>query len=58
MALLTKSGRNSKKSQTPAEHELEEIQKLAYQFFVERGCDHGYDQEDWLKAERIVRNKS
>lgn len=24
----------------------------AYQLFVERGCTHGFDLEDWLQAER------
>ncbi len=32
-----------------------EIEALAYQFFVERGYEHGYDQEDWARAEAIVR---
>ena len=34
-----------------------EIEKLAYQFFLDRGCQNGYDQADWLRAETIVRNK-
>ncbi len=33
----------------------EEIGKLAYQFFVDRGYQNGHDQEDWLRAERVVR---
>lgn len=33
----------------------EEIGKLAYQFFIERGYQHGHDQEDWYRAERIVK---
>ena len=37
--------------------ELVEIQKLAYQFFVERGFQHGHDQEDWLRAEAAVKNR-
>jgi hypothetical protein len=37
--------------------ELAEIQQLAYQFFVDRGYQHGYDQEDWARAEAIVRNR-
>ena len=36
--------------------ELAEAEKLAYQFFVDRGYQHGYDQEDWLRAETIIRN--
>jgi hypothetical protein len=34
-----------------------EIQRLAYQFFVERGYQHGHSQEDWLRAEAIVKNR-
>ncbi len=34
-----------------------EIQQLAYQFFVERGFAHGFDQEDWSRAEAIVKKR-
>lgn len=37
--------------------ERQEIEKLAYQFYVNRGYKHGHDAADWLKAEAIVRNK-
>ncbi len=37
--------------------ETAEIQQLAYQFFVDRGSEHGYDQEDWARAEAIVKNR-
>jgi len=37
--------------------EQQEIERLAYKFFVDRGYEHGHDQEDWLKAEAIVRNR-
>lgn len=37
--------------------ETKEIEKLAYQFFIERGCQHGHDQEDWAKAESIIRSR-
>jgi hypothetical protein len=33
----------------------QKVQETAYQFFVARGCAHGYDVVDWLKAEKIVR---
>lgn len=36
----------------------EEIALRAYQFFVQRGCAHGRDLEDWLQAEREVLAKS
>ena len=35
----------------------QEIAKVAYQLFLNRGCAHGYDMEDWLKAEKIVSSK-
>lgn len=34
-----------------------EIAALAYQFYVERGFQDGFDQEDWLRAEQAVRSK-
>ena len=34
-----------------------EIEQLAYQFFVDRGFEHGHDQEDWARAEAIVKNR-
>ncbi len=37
--------------------EIQEIQRLAYQFFVERGYSHGHHEEDWLRAEAIVRSR-
>ncbi len=35
-----------------------QIEKLAYQFFVDRGYQHGYDHEDWARAEAIVKNQN
>ena len=37
--------------------ENQEIERLAYQLFVDRGFEHGHDREDWLRAESIVRNR-
>ena len=37
--------------------EQQEIERLSYQFFVDRGYEHGHDQEDWLRAEAVVRNR-
>lgn len=36
----------------------DEIAKLAYEFFMKRGCSHGHDMEDWIKAEKIVLSRS
>ena len=35
----------------------EEIQKKAYEFYQERGCVDGHDWDDWLEAEKIVKDK-
>jgi hypothetical protein len=35
----------------------EAIEKLAYHFWLERGCPEGSASEDWLRAERVVRTK-
>jgi DUF2934 family protein len=29
-----------------------QIQQRAYELFLERGCEHGRDIEDWLEAEK------
>jgi hypothetical protein len=46
-----------KETRRPASSQQEEIAKLAYQFFVERGCQHGHDREDWLRAEAVIKNR-
>lgn len=28
----------------------------AYELYLERGCEHGHDLDDWLQAERELRN--
>lgn len=32
----------------------EEIERLAYQLWIERGCPEGTAQEDWDRAERLL----
>jgi hypothetical protein len=32
----------------------EEIARVAYELFQQRGGQHGSDQQDWFEAERIV----
>ena len=36
---------------------LDEIRQRAYELHLERGCVHGRDQDDWLQAERDLREK-
>jgi hypothetical protein len=37
---------------------LDEIQQRAYELRLERGCVHGYDLDDWLQAERELKEKA
>ncbi|HEY6904444.1 MAG TPA: DUF2934 domain-containing protein [Candidatus Acidoferrales bacterium] len=34
---------------------FEEIQRRAYELYVERGCVQGCDQDNWLEAERELK---
>lgn len=57
-AAAPKKGLQSIGSLVKAEkNQQAEIERLAYQFFVERGYQHGYDREDWVRAETIVRGR-
>ena len=35
-----------------------DIAVLAYQLWIERGCPIGSDQEDWFRAEEILKNRT
>ncbi len=37
------------------EPEREEIERRAYELYLARGEVHGYDQDDWLQAERELK---
>ncbi len=34
--------------------DLQEVSRVAYELYDKRGRFDGYDQQDWLEAERIV----
>ncbi|MCM8794692.1 MAG: DUF2934 domain-containing protein [Candidatus Omnitrophica bacterium] len=36
----------------------EAIARRAYEKFLARGCQHGFDQQDWLEAERELQNQN
>ena len=40
----------------PTEPTEERIAKRAYEFFLARGCAHGKDVDDWLAAEKELRD--
>ena len=52
----SKNGLTRQGSQSAAIHRVE-VEKVAYQLFLDRGCEHGHQDEDWAKAEAIVRNR-
>ena len=33
-----------------------DIAQRAHELYVDRGCAHGFDREDWLRAERELKN--
>ncbi len=35
----------------------EEVSRIAYQLWIDGGCQHGRHQEDWAKAEAVLRSK-
>ena len=43
--------------QSPAGAETAEIARVAYELFEGRGRADGYDRQDWLEAERVVRQR-
>jgi hypothetical protein len=58
MAVLAKSdNKASVETKAAAPVKVEQVQDVAYRLFLERGGVHGHDQEDWLKAEQIVRKR-
>jgi hypothetical protein len=36
----------------------EELEKRAYELYLQRGAEHGHDQEDWLMAEAQLAEES
>lgn len=44
-----------KQSTQSSSNDAQATAALAYQFFLERGGQHGFDSEDWYRAEKIIR---
>jgi len=42
-------------SDAPPEPSNEEIAQLAYQLWEERGCESGNPEDDWFRAEAVLR---
>ena len=43
---------------SPTRISTEQIARLAHQYWLERGCQHGHDAEDWFRAEQELRGKA
>ncbi len=52
-----KSSMENKSPTAEAHPTREEIELLAYQFYIERGCPDGHDVDDWLQAEQELVEK-
>lgn len=54
------NGRNQKDqaqdSMAPVGIDEERVRQRAYERYGERGCEDGHDMDDWLEAERALRN--
>jgi hypothetical protein len=44
--------------QSPASIPHEQVALLAHRFWNERGRDHGRHEEDWFRAEELLRGKA
>jgi hypothetical protein len=47
-------GPEQRQSQLAGTVSVEEIRQRAYEIHLERGGVHGWDQDDWLQAEREI----
>ncbi len=45
-------------TQMPMPVSHEQVAVLAHQFWIERGHQHGFDAEDWFRAEQVLRAKA
>jgi len=54
-ALESAMGDNSKR--VSREEFMQLIQKKSYELYEKRGCQSGNDLEDWLNAERLVKEE-
>ncbi len=43
---------------SPSRVSTEEIARLAHRYWLERGCKHGHDAEDWFRAEQELSSKA
>ena len=56
MAETKKQGTGQKLRPEKNGSKLEKIREREYELFVERGCEHGHDLEDWMRTEKEISN--
>ena len=49
-----KKSKSKQAASSPASVDREAVAKLAYELYLGRGGVHGYEEEDWLSAERML----
>ena len=54
MGVPGKKPKTQKPRVPKAKVEKEALARLAYELYLRRGGEHGYDVEDWLMAEQIL----
>jgi DUF2934 family protein len=56
-AVATAADRSSKPlPRRSAQTTDSDVASRAYDLYLERGCEHGHDVDDWLQAERELRD--
>lgn len=55
--MAVKNWRRSTNSKVSQDKLCEEISKLAYQIYVDRGYQSGNDMDDWFRAEKIIKSR-
>ena len=51
------SNKPAQKTEKQIQPECEEIARVAYELYEQRGRQDGRDQEDWFSAETVVRQR-
>jgi hypothetical protein len=51
----TAAARAPKSRAKPATVTASDVARLAFDFYLARGREHGHDMEDWTRAERTLR---
>jgi hypothetical protein len=57
-SITTAADRTAKSAVHPTTVTNGDVARRAYDLYLERGCEHGRDVEDWLQAERELRRSS